>query len=168
MVKNAVLLQTKRANFLSYPIGEYQCKLDAKGRLMIPADFKEQLGNLAEEGFVLRPGLFSRCVELYTIKDWMEKQGKLKNMSQFVKTNIDLMRKYNAGAKLVKLDATGRMLIPKHLLERAGLLKEVVINALPEYMEIWDKESYRSTLDEMDQITLEELLEQKLGESKNG
>lgn len=153
---------------MSYPIGEYQCKLDAKGRLMIPADFKEQLGNLAEEGFVMRPGLFSRCVELYTIKDWNEKQGKLKGLSQFVKANIDLMRKYNAGAKLVKLDATGRMLIPKNLLDKAGLSKEVVINALPSYMEIWDSASYQTTLDELDQIALETLLEQKLGESKNG
>jgi MraZ protein len=152
---------------LNYPIGEYQCKLDAKGRLMIPADFKEQLGNLADQGFVMRPGLFNTCIELYTMNDWMEKQSKLKNLSQFVKANVDLMRKYNAGAKMVKLDASGRMLIPKNLIEGGALNKEVVINALPAYMEIWDKDAYRAKLDELDQESLEKMLEDKLGVSDN-
>jgi MraZ protein len=152
---------------LNYPIGEYQCKLDAKGRLMIPADFKEQLGNLADQGFVMRPGLFNTCIELYTMNDWMEKQSKLKNLSQFVKANVDLMRKYNAGAKMVKLDASGRMLIPKNLIEGGALNKEVVINALPAYMEIWDKDAYRAKLNELDQESLEKMLEEKLGVSDN-
>ena len=43
---------------MSYPIGHFNCKLDAKGRLMLPAEFKEQMGEQAEEGFVLRPSLF--------------------------------------------------------------------------------------------------------------
>ncbi|MBS4061823.1 MAG: division/cell wall cluster transcriptional repressor MraZ [Bacteroidetes bacterium] len=152
---------------MNYPIGEYQCKLDAKGRLMIPADFKEQLGNLADQGFVMRPGLFNTCIELYTMNDWMEKQSKLKNLSQFVKANVDLMRKYNAGAKMVKLDASGRMLIPKNLIEGGALNKEVVINALPAYMEIWDKDAYRAKLNELDQESLEKMLEEKLGVSDN-
>lgn len=152
---------------MNYPIGEYQCKLDAKGRLMIPADFKEQLGNLADQGFVMRPGLFNTCIELYTMNDWMEKQSKLKNLSQFVKANVDLMRKYNAGAKMVKLDASGRMLIPKNLIDGGALNKEVVINALPAYMEIWDKDAYRAKLNELDQESLEKMLEEKLGVSDN-
>lgn len=134
---------------------------------MIPADFKEQLGNLADQGFVMRPGLFNTCIELYTMNDWMEKQSKLKNLSQFVKANVDLMRKYNAGAKMVKLDASGRMLIPKNLIEGGALNKEVVINALPAYMEIWDKDAYRAKLDELDQESLEKMLEDKLGVSDN-
>jgi MraZ protein len=150
---------------LNYPIGEYQCKLDAKGRLMIPADFKEQLGILADQGFVMRPGLFNKCIELYTMNDWMEKQSKLKSLSQFVKANVDLMRKYNAGAKMVKLDGSGRMLIPKNLIEEGALSKEVVINALPAYMEIWDKDAYKEKLNEMDQESLEKMLEDKLGVS---
>lgn len=150
---------------MNYPIGEYQCKLDAKGRLMIPADFKEQLGMLADQGFVMRPGLFNKCIELYTMNDWMEKQSKLKSLSQFVKANVDLMRKYNAGAKMAKLDASGRMLIPKNLIEEGALSREVVINALPAYMEIWDKDAYREKLNEMDQESLEKMLEEKLGVS---
>lgn len=148
---------------MNYPIGEYHCKLDAKGRLMIPVDFKEQLGQLVDQGFVIRPGLFSKCIELYTMNDWMSTQNKLKGLSQFVKANVDLMRKYNAGAKMVKLDSTGRMLIPRNLIDQGGLRKEVVIVSLPGYMEIWDKETYKEALENLDQDSLEKLLEEKLG-----
>lgn len=148
---------------MNYPIGEYHCKLDAKGRLMIPVDFKEQLGQLVDQGFVIRPGLFSKCIELYTMNDWMSTQNKLKGLSQFVKANVDLMRKYNAGAKMVKLDSTGRMLIPRNLIDQGGLSKEVVIVSLPGYMEIWDKETYKEALENLDQDSLEKLLEEKLG-----
>jgi len=148
---------------LNFPIGEYHCKLDAKGRLMIPVDFKEQLGVLVEQGFVIRPGLFSKCIELYTMNDWTTTQNKLRGLSQFVKSNVDLMRKYNAGAKMVKLDSTGRMLIPRNLIDQGGLSKEVVIVSLPGYMEIWDKETYKQALENLDQESLEKLLEEKLG-----
>lgn len=148
---------------MNFPIGEYHCKLDAKGRLMIPVDFKEQLGVLVEQGFVIRPGLFSKCIELYTMNDWTTTQNKLRGLSQFVKSNVDLMRKYNAGAKMVKLDSTGRMLIPRNLIDQGGLSKEVVIVSLPGYMEIWDKETYKQALENLDQESLEKLLEEKLG-----
>jgi len=148
---------------LNYPIGEYQCKLDAKGRLMISADFQEQLGDQLKQGFVIRPGLFSKCIELYTMNDWMATQQKLKGLSQFVKANVDIMRKYNAGARMVKLDASGRLQVPKHLVDEIGLKKDVVINSLPGYMEIWDKDAYRKELDQLDQETLEKMLEEKLG-----
>ena len=154
---------TLNRNFLNYPIGEYQCKLDAKGRLMISADFQEQLGDLLDQGFVIRPGLFSKCIELYTMNDWMETQRKLKGLSQFVKTNVDLMRKYNAGARMVKLDGSKRLQVPKQLIDEVGLNKDVVINSLPGYMEIWDKDLYRAQLSQLDQESLEKLLEEKLG-----
>jgi len=154
---------TLNRNFLNYPIGEYQCKLDAKGRLMISADFQEQLGDLLDQGFVIRPGLFSKCIELYTMNDWMETQRKLKGLSQFVKTNVDLMRKYNAGARMVKLDGSKRLQVPKQLIDEVGLNKDVVINSLPGYMEIWDKDLYRAQLTQLDQESLEKLLEEKLG-----
>ncbi|HMM10526.1 MAG TPA: hypothetical protein PKE03_00330 [Bacteroidales bacterium] len=155
---------TTLENKATYHVGDYQCKLDSKGRLMFPADFQEQMGDQADEGFVLRPGLFRKCIEMYTMKGWQQKQEMLTKLSPFVKVNVDLMRKYNAGARLVKLDSTGRLLIPKPLLEQSGLSKDVVIIALPGFKEIWDREAFRRTNDEMDQLTLEQLLEEKFGE----
>ena len=148
---------------MSYPIGQYHCKLDAKGRLMVPADCKEQLGDLANEGFVLRPGLFSKCLELYTMSDWMRTQDKLRSLNQFVRSNVELVRKYNAGAKLVKLDSTGRLLIPKNLIEDGGLQKELILTSLTVKMELWDADAYQSEIGRIDESEFEKLATEKLG-----
>ena len=138
---------------MSYPIGHFNCKLDAKGRLMLPSDFREQLGELAEEGFVLRPSLFKgeTCLDLFTIKDWDEQREKLRaSIKIYNKLAIDAMRVINDGVRYVKLDATGRLQIPKELMEPGGLSKEVVIEALANKMEIWDKERYEQTISAID------------------
>jgi MraZ protein len=153
----------QNVNFLNYPIGQYHCKLDAKGRLMLPADCKVQLGELAEEGFVLRPGLFDECLELYTMSDWMKTQEKLRALNQFVRSNVELVRKYNAGAKMVKLDGTGRVQIPKNLIEAGKLQKEVILTSLTSNMELWDKAAYEARINSLDQDAFEKLATEKLG-----
>ena len=115
---------------MSYPVGHFNCKLDAKGRLMIPSEFKEQLGAQVEDGFVLRPGLHVTCLELYTRKDWDEVQDQLRAaFSQFKAKQEAVLRKYNAGARFVKLDASGRLQIPKDLIEKGALVKEIIITS---------------------------------------
>lgn len=136
---------------MSYPIGHFSCKLDSKGRLMVPAEFKEQLGAQADEGFVLRPGLFNKCLELFTRKDWDEVQDKLRtSLSPFNPQHEAVIRKYNAGARFAKLDANGRLQIPKDLLDKAALVKEIVISSVTTKMEIWDKSLYDQTVDGLD------------------
>lgn len=154
----------QKEKMMNYPIGQYECKLDSKGRLMMPSDCKEQLGSLADEGFVLRPGLFSKCLEMYTMSDWKRTQEKLGSLNQFNRSNVEFVRKYNAGAKLVKLDANGRLQIPKDLLEKGGLQKEVVLTSLTVKMELWDKDAYNAVIDEMDEATFEQLATEKLGD----
>ena len=69
---------------MSYLVGHYNCKMDAKGRVLVPSEFKEQLGEQVDEGFVLRPGLDTASIELYTRKDWDEVQDQLRAaFSQF-------------------------------------------------------------------------------------
>ena len=146
---------------MSYPIGHFNCKLDSKGRLMLPADFREQLGELADEGFVLRPSLFEgeKCLDLFTIKDWEEQREKLRaSIKIYNKIAIDAMRFVNDGVRPVKLDSTGRLQIPKELMEPAGLSKEVVIEALANKMEIWDKERYEQTISTIDKEKMLEFL----------
>lgn len=149
---------------MSYPIGQNECKLDSKGRLMLPASFKEQLGGLSDEGFVLRPGLFGNCIEMYTISDWNRTQERLKKLNTFVRANVEFIRKYNAGARAVKLDASGRLQIPKDLLEKSAMNKDVVLASLTTNMELWDKDTYYSTINGMDESTFEQLATEKLGD----
>ena len=138
---------------MSYPIGHFNCKLDAKGRLMLPAEFKEQMGEQAEEGFVLRPSLFdnSTCLDLFTRRDWDEQQEKLrKEFSIYDEEGISALRYLNQGVRYAKLDGNGRLQIPKDLMESGGLTKEVVVEALANKMEIWDKDRYTQSVAAVD------------------
>ena len=139
---------------MSNPIGTFNCKLDAKGRLMLPSNFREQLGSQTEEEFVLRPGLHDDYLELYTISDWNRRKEILMQVNTFDRRKLETLRKYLDGVKLIKLDASGRLLIPKELLDRHGLTKDVVINSLFTNMEIWDKTKY---YDRINAISSEDL-----------
>jgi MraZ protein len=134
---------------MSYLVGHYNCKVDAKGRVLVPSEFKEQLGDQVEEGFVLRPGLHAHCLELYTKQDWNEVQDQLRaKFSQFNKKQEAAMRRYDAGSRFVKLDASGRLLITKDLIEKASLTKDIVITSVTTKMEIWDKDLYEQSINE--------------------
>ena len=132
---------------MSYLVGHHNCKLDAKGRILVPSDFKEQLGDEVEEGFVLRPGLHAHCLELYTKKDWTAVQDQLRaKFSQFIEKQEIVLRKYNSGANFVKLDGSGRLQIPKDMIDKASLVKDLVITAVTTKMEIWDKNLYEQSI----------------------
>ena len=146
---------------MSYPIGHFNCKLDAKGRLMLPAEFKEQMGEQAEEGFVLRPSLFdnSTCLDLFTRRDWDEQQEKLrKEFSIYDEEGISALRYLNQGVRYAKLDGNGRLQIPKDLMESGGLVKEVVVEALANKMEIWDKERHKKAMSTIDKKKVIDIL----------
>ena len=116
---------------------------------MVPSEFKEQLGDQVEEGFVLRPGLHAHCLELYTKQDWNEVQDQLRaKFSQFNKKQEAAMRRYDAGSRFVKLDASGRLLITKDLIEKASLTQDIVITSVTTKMEIWDKDLYEQSINE--------------------
>lgn len=145
---------------MSNPTGTFTCKLDAKGRLMLPADFREQLGSQAEEDFILRPGLHGTYLELYTISDWNRRRDILMQVNTFDRRKLDIMRKYLDGVKRVKLDASGRLQIPKELLERSELAKDVVIDSMFTNMEIWDKAKYEERVNAIDTEALAQGVEE--------
>lgn len=133
---------------MGYPVGHFNCKLDSKGRLMVPSELKEQLGAQVDEGFVLRPGLFeSDHLELFTRQDWDLEQEKMRlQLSRFNRKHEAALRRYNEGVRFVKLDASGRMQIPKDLIETTSLVKEVIITSVTTKMEIWDKNLYKQSI----------------------
>lgn len=146
---------------MSYPVGHFNCKLDAKGRLMFPSDFKEQMGEQAEEGFVLRPSLFenSQCLDLFTRSDWDEAQSKLRNeFSIYDEEGAAMLRYLNSGVRFAKLDANGRLQIPKDLMDKGGLVKDVVVEALANKMEIWDSKRYEQSVATIDKKKMFEIL----------
>ena len=148
---------------MNYPIGEYYCKLDAKGRLLLPSSFKEQLGDALNDGFVLRPGLFEKCLDVYGKDDWRKLQDKLGKLNPFKKENLMMMRRINGGARVVMMDGSGRLQIPKDLVEKCGLVKDVVITSLPDRMQIWGKEQMDKSNAEMSDEEFSQMLEDRLG-----
>lgn len=128
-------------------IGSYECKADAKGRLMLPAAFKKQLAPILQDGFVLKRSVFQPCLELYPMKEWNLLMQKINKLNRFKKKNNDFIRKFTAGVKMIEIDAAGRLLIPKDLVAFAGIKKELVLSSAVSIIEIWDKDNYEKEVD---------------------
>ena len=129
-------------------IGTYECKADAKGRLMLPVALKKQLSSSMQTGFVLKRDVFQPCLELYPMKEWEELMQKVNQLNRFKKKNNDFIRRFTAGVKPIELDASGRLLVPKDLVVFANITKEVVVSSAVNIIEIWDKELYEKAIDD--------------------
>lgn len=105
-------------------IGTYECKADAKGRVMLPVALKNQLSPVLQQGFVLKRAVFQSCLELYPMEEWNVLMQKMNKLNRFKKKNNDFIRRFTAGVKMVEVDATGRLLIPKDLVAFAGSIKK--------------------------------------------
>ena len=126
--------------------GTYECKVDAKGRLMLPTSLKKQFKSL-EDGFVLKRSVFQPCLELYPMKEWNEMMLKVNKLNRFVKKNNDFIRRFTAGVKTIEVDAAGRLLIPKDLLVFSKIDKEIVMSSAINIVEIWDKDLYENAIE---------------------
>ncbi|WP_178990360.1 division/cell wall cluster transcriptional repressor MraZ [Winogradskyella schleiferi] len=129
-------------------IGTYECKADAKGRLMIPAVLKKQLSSALQDGFVLKRAVFQPCLELYPMSEWNKMMEKINKLNRFKKKNNDFIRRFTAGVKMVEVDSTGRLLIPKDLISFSGISKQVVLASAVNILEIWDKDKYERAIDD--------------------
>ncbi len=143
-------------------IGTYECKADAKGRLMFSSAFKKQLHPVLQDGFVVKRGVFQPCLELYPMKEWNLMMEKINKLNRFVKKNNDFIRRFTAGVKMVELDATGRLLIPKDLCDFAGIKKQIVLSSAVNIIEIWDKEKYEKAIDDA-AVDFADLAEEVMG-----
>ncbi len=129
-------------------VGTYECKADAKGRLMLPAPLKKQIAASLQEGFVLKRSVFQPCLELYPMAEWNLMMAKINKLNRFVKKNNDFIRRFTAGVKVVEIDALGRLLIPKDLVVFASVTKDVVLSSAVNIIEIWDKDLYEKAIND--------------------
>ena len=127
-------------------IGVQECKVDAKGRLLFPVALKNQLTNILNEGFVIKRSIFQKCLELYPRSEWNNEVKGVNKLNRFVKKNNDFIRVFMAGVREVQLDTTGRLLIPKDLVNFGEIKSEVVLSSSLNRIEIWDKEKYESSI----------------------
>ena len=130
-------------------MGEYNHTIDAKGRLIIPARFRELLG----EEFILTKGL-DGCLSIYPMDAWEAFETKLRALPLTNKNARTFTRFFVAGATNCELDRQGRILVPQTLREFVGLEKEVVLTGNLDRIEIWSKEKWSENCnyDDMDNI----------------
>ena len=146
-------------------IGEFDCKVDAKGRVMVPTGLRKQLDPEAQETFVLNRG-FEKCLVLYPKNVWSTISAEISKLNQYKKKNREFIRYFYRGATEISLDGTGRILFPKRLMGYAGISKEVVLFAYFDRIEVWDKSTYDNLLtDEPDDFS--RLAEDVMGDQSN-
>ena len=130
-------------------MGEYNHSIDAKGRMIVPAKFREQLGN----EFVVTKGL-DGCLFVYSNEEWHRIEENLRDKPLTSREARKFMRFFFAGAATCEVDKQGRILLPANLREYAGIDKEVVSVGVYSRVEIWSKDRYleNSDFDDMDEI----------------
>ncbi len=143
-------------------IGTYECKADAKGRLALSAALKKQLAPILQDGFVLKRSVFQPCLELYPMSEWNILMAKVNKLNRFVKKNNDFIRRFTAGVKIIELDGSGRLLIPKDLQLFSGIAKNVVLSSAVNIIEIWDKDNYEKAIDDAT-VDFADLAEEVMG-----
>ncbi len=127
-------------------IGDFQCKVDEKGRIVLSAALKKAMAD--ETRFVVRKDLFEECLVLYPYSYWEEELLKLrKKLNPYNREHKSFLRDFFKSTVEVSLDANGRFLIPKRLAEKVKVNREVILIGVDRYIELWSKELY----DQMDE-----------------
>jgi MraZ protein len=127
--------------------GEYECKLDAKGRLRLPSALIRQIGGAEKLSFTVNRG-FEKHLMLYPRDVWEKKTKEINQLNLYNTRQRQAIRYFYRGATEVFLDSADRLLVPKSLAEYAGIDKELVLFAYHEQIEIWSKEKYEQMLAE--------------------
>lgn len=147
-------------------IGDYSCKVDSKGRIMLPAAFKKQMPSTAHDRFVVKKDIFEKCLVLYPMDEW-ERQNILirSRINPYNKNHNEFLRNFYRGTAELVLDNNNRMLIPKRLLEVVSIQKEVILAGQDGKIEIWAKDIYDSSAKGEDEFAA--LAEKIMGGSPN-
>ena len=127
--------------------GEYDCKIDTKGRLKVPAGLLKQLAAYQSDEYIVNRG-YENHLMLYPKAVWDEKTKEINQLNIHVRSQRKAIRYFYRGASKIKIDGSERLLLPKNLLDYADVEREVVLFAYQQQIEIWNKDSYYKMLDE--------------------
>ena len=144
----------------------YECKVDSKGRALLPGGLKKELAPVLNDGFVIKKSVFHPCLELYPRAEWDKEMAGIDKLNRFVKKNVDFIRLFMAGVKPVGLDNSDRLLIPKDLMNFAKISKDIVMTSQINRIEIWDKASYEKVVGD-ESVDFGTLAEEVMGGTGN-
>ena len=139
--------------------GEYECKLDDKGRLKLPLQLVRQIETRGAINFTINRGL-EKCLTMYPQEVWDRVVADFDRLSYYNQKERQFLRYFFGGATHVSTDSVDRVNLPKTLSEWAGVQKEVVLVAMRDKIEIWAKEVYREMREnELSEYSASELAE---------
>ncbi len=141
-------------------VGDYSGKIDAKGRMIIPSQFRKNCAGV--ESFVIKKNIYDKALDVFPVTTWNEEVSRFRErLNPYNPKHAALLREFYRGTAEVSLDGSGRVLIPRRLLDFVNISKSVVIVGVGEKMVIWDEEIYEST--QMSQGDFEKLVAEELG-----
>ena len=130
---------------MTFFTSEFECKLDAKGRLILPSRIKAQLPEGGGDELVMRKG-FEPCLILYPMVEFKKVFSKISGLSEFNEEYRKLQRNFLSGVVTVELDGNGRFLIPKSMLTYAQIDKDAILVGTGSKVEIWNPTIYEKHL----------------------
>ena len=143
-------------------IGDFVCKPDAKGRVVLPSLFKKVMSEANQSSFVVRKDLFDHCLVLIPQDEWQNEVQLLESkLSSFRQKDKRLKRALYRSTAEVTLDGNGRFLVPKRLMEMVDVNGEVVLLGVGSNIELWSKQQFDD--DGLSGGELGELAEELLG-----
>lgn len=148
---------------MAYFSGEFECKLDAKGRMVLPSRLKNALPEANGNNIIITRG-FEPCLVVYPQVEWNKVFSKVAGMNEFTPEFRSFQRNFFRGNTEVELDNNGRFLVPKTMLKFAQLEKDVVIVGMGNRMEVWNPDLYNQYLI-TDPNEFSKLAEKYLGEN---
>ena len=147
-------------------VGEFEVRLDSKGRFLFPSGLRKQLPVSSQRDFMLNKG-FEDCLTLYPLSDWERISERLSKMNLFKPKNRMFYRLFHQGAKQISLDNAGRILIPTTHMLRVGLEQDVMLIAYNDRIEIWDKAKYFEMI-EANMTDFADLADEVMGDINDG
>jgi MraZ protein len=122
--------------------GVYDCKVDEKGRIIVPSELLRQImPEEMREKFVIRKGV-EVCLVLYLEDEWQRKSGEVESLDEYDEEVVEFKRFFYSSVKRIFLDNSNRLLFPKALLDFAEIEKDVVLLCMSNSIEIWSRKNY--------------------------
>ena len=128
-------------------LGEYEVAMDAKGRFLLPSGIRKQMAEETGGQFIIKRD-FEACLTIYPMDTWKVISDKINRLNEFKPNVREFKRLFLNGATIVELDSADRILVPRQLMEYAGLKKDAIIAAQGNKLELWDKDTYNNYLNE--------------------
>lgn len=124
-------------------IGDFSCRADSKCRVMVPVSFRKVMAEMQQVVFVIRRNVYEDSLDMYPYKEWENLVGALRaRLNMFDRSHATFMRELYRGVQEVEMDVSGRILLPKRMLDEVGIDKDLVLVGQDSKIEIWDAEKY--------------------------